>query len=376
MVSEYIIFDENEFEVESKEESDVVRNLLTDSFSIYYFMSVPLLVKFVNALLKPKFLGIIVDFYQDPKTVKDLRENIKKKMRINSSTVSHHISSLYESGFLIKRGKGIVKFSPYSKILLDTLIKMRVELLSIYSKTAVTKHLLKMLNQNSNTYKIFIIEALSSGAHSFSDLRDKVNLMIEIAKSQLKSLPANKLSYYLQVLTNSQTVKKEENLYQLTNSGVNIYKFTNLVLLNFTKNELEKDDIKKKSIKDFGYEPKEKLIRVYITKFKEKDFFEHCAEDFFILTTDTGKYRGFFERNSCGRLVDQFTTNYIFATTRNFRKEISESILKIRPIDENEGIFFAITLMNLYNISALPVLRKNKIVGFLDKIKISRAVFR
>lgn len=375
MSSEHIIFDENEFEVDSKEESNVIRNLLTDSFSIYYFMSVPQLVKFVNILLKPKFLGVVSDFYHNPKTVKILRENIKNKMKINNSTVSHHISSLYESGLLIKRGKGIIKFSTYSIILLDTIIKMRDELLITYSKAVATKHIVRMLTQINKAYKIFIIEALSSGAQSFSDLRDKVNLMIEIAKNQLKSLPANKLAYYLQGLNKSQTVRKEEKSYLLTDFGLNIYKFANLVLLNFTKLELEKDDIKKKSIKEFGYETKDKLVKLYIKKFKEKDFFDSCSVGFFIFISENGKYRGFFERNSCDRLVDHFTTRYFFTTTKNFREEISESILKIRPLDENKGILYAITYMNLYNISALPVLRKNKIVGFLDKIKISRAVY-
>ena len=92
-----------------------------------------------------------------------------------------------------------------------------------------------------------------------------------------------------------------------------------------------------------------------------------------IFVSDAGKYRGFFERNSCDRLIDRF--KYLYERPKDFQKEISDSILKIRPIDENEIVLLAITLMNLYNISALPILRKNEIVGFLDKINIIRAVF-
>lgn len=369
MNSEYIIFDESEFEEEPREESSIIRNLLTDSFTIYYFMSIPQFVKLVNALLKPKFMGVILDFYQNPESLKVLRNMIKKKVRINDSTVSHHISSLYESG-MIKRERKDVVFTACSKIFLDKILKMNDELLIKYSKAVVTEHITKMLSQINNAYKIFIVETLSSGAHSFSDLRDKVNLMIEISKNQLKSIPANKLSYYLLNLTESKILRKEKRTYKLTSFGFNIYKFVNLVILNFTKVELEKEDIKKKSIKEFGYEPKEKLIRVYVKNFKEKDFFKYCSEGFLIFTTETGKYRGFFERNSCDRLVNQFTAKYFFRAPINLRKEISDSILKIRPIDENKGILFAITLMNLYNISALPVLRNNEIVGFLDKINI------
>ncbi|MFX0023870.1 MAG: hypothetical protein ACFE9S_16205 [Candidatus Hermodarchaeota archaeon] len=372
MSSEYILFDENEFEEDLSKEGGVIRNLLTDSFTIFYFMSIPQLSRLVNALLKPKFFEIIVDFYQNPENLKTLRDNIKRILKINESTISHHITNLSRSG-LVKIEQKEVMFSVYGQILLDKILELRELLLKDGTKVSVKKYIINMLNPLKSIFKIFTIEALSTGSLGFSDLLDRVNLMLEISKNQIKRISDNQLSYHLQQLKESKVIKKENKLYLLTDSGLNIYKFVNIIALNFTKKKLEKKDLKKQSIKEFGYEPKERIISVTFKNVKGKELFEYCAKGIVIFVSDAGKYRGFFERNSCDRLIDRF--RYLYERPRNFQKEISDSILKIRPIDENEIILLAITLMNLYNISALPILRDNEIVGFLDKINIIRAFF-
>lgn len=345
-----------------REDKFILDKILNDPVSINYFTSASKFAKMIKSLSNNK-IEIVVQFNQESKkNQKTLRKIIKDTSEVGESTISHSLSKLMKSGLFKESDGDELPFTKFGEILLDELnllirnLTEKDKIPNIFSYLG--RNIIKPL---SNKINIFTIKSLSYNSVNFSDLLDRVNIMLKISKGNKKLKFSSDFSYHLGELKKTKIIDKKENKYILTEMGELLHEFFNAVLLKIIDNERNKHYLLKK-IRDFSHifnEIKE-LLCIYKKDLKKDRILDLCNMNPIVLSNDNN-YLGIISP-FCPQLI----TSYWIRDDWEESDYLSKIILKIPPINMEDSLFNALFIMRENNLKSIPVAEGNRIVATFD----------
>jgi predicted transcriptional regulator len=344
------------------QESLILDEILNDPDSILYFSSVVKLTKMLKSLSKNK-LRIVIQFKQEPiKNKKILRGLIKENFKVGESTISHYLSRFLKSGLFKEEENNQISFTKLGKILveeLDFLLNTLAENDKIPNEyTFVDDNIIIPLSKKFN---IYIVKSLSYNSVNFSDLLDRVNIMLKISEGTKNIIFSSDFSYYLTELKELNIIDKRENKYVLLELGELLVEFINAVLLKILDYKLRKSYLDK-TVKDFMLVSSklQKLRWIYKKDLKKDHILEICNLNPIVLSKDDN-YLGILSP-----LYPQLITSYWMRDDWEERDFKTEMVLEIPPINMEDSLLKALFIMRENNLRSIPVAEGDKIVATFD----------